>query len=368
MPCTSPLPAWRPAGSSGRPQIFKGEHGEFEAFCKSRPELVESFFLDCGGCLSCRIAKQRDLAVRAMHESVLWPEDQAWFVTLTYNDEHLPPGGTLEPRDLTLFLKRFRKRHGAGIKYLGCGEYGENGTLRPHYHLCLWGHSFTDRKRWKLTYPKFPGGPRYWLYRSADLERAWSTKSGPIGHAWLGKLTHSSAAYVASYTTKKLNGHKQNLALLRSDGRKVWRVTPEFSRISRGGRAGKGLGYGFYERYFTDLFPKDFVVHPRTGRKLPVPRYYRRQLEEDPRFCRRVLARELREKRIARASDIWEDTPELRAARDATLRSERKLYGHPDDYERLDSAARDRVNRFDKPRREIPGTDALANQIREATR
>lgn len=311
MPCTAPLPAWRPSVAGGRPRI--GETARTD---------VETFRLDCGQCLSCRIARQRDWAVRAVHETVISGARRAAFLTLTYNDAHLPPDGGLRRRDLTLFLKRFRKAHGAGIRYLAAGEYGD-ARLRPHYHLALWGHEFTDKQAWKRT----RRGDT--LYRSEALDRAWTCPkcSGPIGHTWLGNLEFASAAYVAGYVTKKVTGGPSFYSYLRlnPDGEMV-SVEPEFSVMSRR----PGLGAEFYRRFRSDLFPKDYV-HVQKGdtvKRYPVPRYYRKLLEaDDPE-----MAQACKDKRQAEALARAEaDTPALRQARDATARGFRDLYGHPAD-------------------------------------
>lgn len=361
MACTSPLPAWRPAGSGGRPRIEKA--GWTGLAAREASSDVETFRLDCGSCLSCRIAKQRDLAVRAVHQTVISGEENAWFATLTYNDAHLPHDCGLSKEDLRNFMKRFRKAHGSGIKVLGCGEYGDFGTRRAHYHLALWGHSFSDRTPWQPT----PKG--HMLYRSAALEAAWSCPkrncSQPIGHCWLGNLTYESAAYVAGYTTKKIGGSQAFYAYLRydKDGEMV-SVQPEFHTVSRGGRNGKGLAYEFYERYFSDLFPKDYTHIPsrkaKNGMKqVPVPRYYRKLLEKD----HPEMAALLKERRVVFAREMAEDTEELRIARDATVRAERRLYGHPEDEDHVDGAAEELLARH--RRRVLPRGDyeALARDV-----
>lgn len=363
MPCTSPLPAWRPKGAGGQPKIEKGGFANLAQRAASGD--VETFKLDCGGCLSCRIAKQRDLAVRAYHETLLHGEEKSWFLTLTYADEFLPFDRGLNKRDLQLFLKRFRKANGAGLKYMACGEYGDFGTRRAHYHIALWGHEFKDRRRWKMTPPKYPGGPRYWLYRSKTLEKAWTDPSSgrPIGHAWLGALTYSSAAYVAAYTTKKLTGSKSYWHYLRADANgDVGQVAPEFVTVSRGGRTGKGLGYEYYRRFYTDLFPKDFVVHPKTGRKLPVPKYYRRKLEQEfPDAAAPIKAA-----RIAFAEQMQEDSPELRRARHDTLVGLRtKIYGHPDDSDHVDEAGRAALSRLSGRALEAGDYTALSRDVHQ---
>lgn len=329
MPCTAPNPAWRPSGAGGRPRIGEPPPGD----------SADVFRLDCGQCLSCRIARQRDWAIRSVHETQMAGEDFSSFLTLTYNPTHLPENGALCRADLRNFLKRFRKRHGRGIRYLAAGEYGDVG-LRPHYHLAFWGHRFADRTPWKRT------KQGHTLYRSKALERAWSCPDckEPIGHAWLGSLTFESAAYVAGYVTKKLTGPLSWEAHLRltEDGKLV-SVPEEFAVMSRGRRSDGqgGIGYRFYRRYFSDLFPSDFVHLKKqngTVRKYPVPRYYRKLLEqENP-----TLAEDLKARRKAAAlSRCVEDSPDLRRARDATIRGERALFGHPDDRSRVDGAVRD---------------------------
>ena len=59
----------------------------------------------------------------------------AFFLTLTYDNEHLPPGAELSKRDLQLFIKRLRKRN-PGIRYFAVGEYGSQKG-RPHYHAVI---------------------------------------------------------------------------------------------------------------------------------------------------------------------------------------------------------------------------------------
>lgn len=74
------------------------------------------------------------------------------FVTLTYDNEHLPPNCSLRFEHLALFWKRLRKRV-PNIKYFASGEYGET-TLRPHYHAIIFGLTEANRRdvyeSWKM--------------------------------------------------------------------------------------------------------------------------------------------------------------------------------------------------------------------------
>lgn len=90
-------------------------------------------FVPCGKCAFC-IKKTIDAwCLRLGHEMEI--SSSAFFLTLTYDNEHLPPGEELSKRDLQLFIKRLRKVN-PGIRYFAIGEYGsEKG--RPHYHAVI---------------------------------------------------------------------------------------------------------------------------------------------------------------------------------------------------------------------------------------
>lgn len=94
-------------------------------------------------------------ALRMCHENKYWEE--SCYLTLTYDDEHLPINGNLQKRDVQLFLKRIRKDiEPRKIKYFACGEYGEKFG-RPHYHLIIFGLPATDTlflKHWDKGFIK----------------------------------------------------------------------------------------------------------------------------------------------------------------------------------------------------------------------
>lgn len=168
----------------------------------------------CGQCLPCRINKARNWTHRLLLEAL--DHGKACFVTLTYDEDNLPPNGTLVPKDVTKFFKRlrwlfdeqdqkdaerclvprFRK-----ARYYYCGEYGEN-TGRPHYHIALFGVCQTE----------------------TDLvTKAWGN-----GNVFMGDLNKNSIQYIAGYILKGMvnENSKKNREYLR--GRH-----PEFQRMSR---------------------------------------------------------------------------------------------------------------------------------------
>lgn len=147
-----------------------------------RPIRIKSgLMVPCGHCVACRIARTREWAVRLYHEKSSWKETS--FVTLTYDDDHLPVNNSLSKRELQLFFKRLRKQIVTNkIKYYACGEYGEN-TDRPHYHAIIYGFDGCSVKGSDL------------------LKDEW-----PLGFVKCGSVTFDSCRYVCQYVQKKYDG------------------------------------------------------------------------------------------------------------------------------------------------------------------
>jgi len=102
------------------------------------------------------------------------------------------------------------------------------------------------------------------VYRSATLEALW-----PFGFSSVGDVTFESAAYVARYITKKVTGSlaRDHYTRVDSDG-VVVEVEPEFTHMS----LKPGIGSTWIEKYYKEVFPRDFVVV--RGVKCKPPRYY----------------------------------------------------------------------------------------------
>lgn len=98
----------------------------------------------CGRCPACLSRRRSSWSFRLREEVKV--ADSCYFITLTYNDEHLPyrriEGSDdlvpcVEKSDVQLFLKRLRKHiEPYKIRYFVVSEYGPR-TLRPHYHMLL---------------------------------------------------------------------------------------------------------------------------------------------------------------------------------------------------------------------------------------
>lgn len=236
--------------------------------------------LPCGQCIGCRLERSRQWAMRCLHESSLY--DRNSFITLTYDDEHIPPGGSLWYPDFQRFMKRLRKHIKAPVRFYMGGEYGEN-TARPHYHACLFGYDFPD----KVYFRKSPSGEK--LYTSAFLESIW-----PYGLSSIGNVTFESAAYIARYCVSKVTGdaakdHYSCSEYVDADGVIRDSVEPEFNHMS----LKPGIGAAWLEKYQTDVFPRDYVIV--NGVKVKPPKYYDTLFERDNslEFSEIVARREL---------------------------------------------------------------------------
>ena len=261
MPCYTPLKAYRSADeltSGGKRAIkFKLEARTVDKKGAENFGTLSELFLPCGQCIGCRLERSRQWAIRCLHESEL--HEQNSFLTLTIDQEKLKPTEqhllvTLQKNLVQKFIKRLRKSiYPKKISYYYCGEYGEN-YARPHYHICLFGHDFNDKQ-----FHKKVGGNI--LYRSDSLNALWG-----YGHCLIGDVTFDSAAYVARYITKKINGPK-------ADEHYCGRL-PEYTNMSKK----PAIGLRWIEKYKSDVYPSDEVI--LKGRKVRPARYYDKYLEK----------------------------------------------------------------------------------------
>lgn len=240
--------------------------------------------LPCGQCLGCRLNHAESWAIRMVHESR--GHDENSFLTLTYNDEHLPVHNNLDYRALTLFIKRLRKAlsytpYKNKVKYYAVGEYGEKFS-RPHYHVILFGFDFSYKLRYKgienhLTDEYQKNGKLYREY--SFLNDLWS-----MGKCNVGDVNYNTCMYVAKYVTKKVNGRNKDshYTKLLSDGELV-EYTPEKSYMSRKNAIGKE----WLTRFWSDVYPHDHVIHE--ARRFKVPKYYDKWLEKnDPSLYEQI--------------------------------------------------------------------------------
>ena len=90
-----------------------------------KPVLIKGVFFPCGKCYECLRRRQYYFVSRVLFESS--QHSQKCFLTLTYDDEHLPPSRLDEVRNIQLFVKRLRKdlaKSDIHIRYICSLEYG----------------------------------------------------------------------------------------------------------------------------------------------------------------------------------------------------------------------------------------------------
>lgn len=102
----------------------------------AKPLFINFQPVPCGTCYECQMRKRAEWDLRLRVES---KSAEAFFVTLTMDDEHYE---TPAKRTLQSFFKTLRN-HGLKFKYYAVAEFGER-TGRGHYHLCLFVREWSD--------------------------------------------------------------------------------------------------------------------------------------------------------------------------------------------------------------------------------
>lgn len=248
--------------------------------------------IPCGQCIGCRIRQREDWTTRIELEARDYPKEEVWFITLTYDDDHVPgmivktgevmrkvqytwkPGEKrpssvqiLLYEDIQKFLKRLRKAYRGKLRYFVAGEYGEQ-TARPHYHMILYGWRPTDLKDlYKIHHNGY--------YTSKWLENLWR-----MGQIQIAQAVPETYRYVAGYVTKKMyeiDGKKANAYYELGQ-------TKPFACMS----LKPGLGDHYYQEHKAEIWRKGYI-QCTNGKQAQIPRYYEKQMEaENPERLWRI--------------------------------------------------------------------------------
>ena len=244
-----------------------------------------------------------------MHEAQM--HERNCFLTLTYDQEHLPKGGSLDLRHWQLFAKALRNAVGP-FRFFQCGEYGERSG-RPHYHAALFGLDFHDARSFVRT---TPNGDR--LYRSDLVDAKWGR-----GICRIGELTFDSAAYVARYITKKMTGPNADpfhyvdyeTGVVREPERATMSLKP-------------GIGEPWFSKFADDVYPSDEVIV--NGKRCAPPKYYDVLRERTHPEQMQEIKNARAVKSLAHAKDL---TPERLRVREEVRILNQKFWGRePADY------------------------------------
>lgn len=207
----------------------------------------DNAYVPCGKCPSCVGRRTSNWSFRLMQEERY--AQSCWFITLTYDNAHLPRTAngfkTLRKKDVQNFFKRLRKLHGTSkIKYYVAGEYGGK-TRRPHYHIILF---------------------------NADVKKiapAWNINGKGMGDIFYGSVTGASVGYCLKYLSKDKSGKLHS-----RDDRQC-----EFQLQS------KGLGLCYLTPAMVRWHRQDLVermyCNSEAGGKIPMPRYYKGRIYSD---------------------------------------------------------------------------------------
>lgn len=231
-------------------------------------KMHEFLQIPCGKCIGCRMDYSRSWADRMTYH-VLGKEPFSYFITLTYDDDHIDDLDHSENYDLyalrfddmTDFIKKLRNKfRDAEIDYYYSGEYGDQ-QFRPHFHMIAYNLDISDLEFWKLN---DNGDP---IYTSEVLHGLWKKGIVAVSHySWRG------AAYTASYVEKKRDGR------LQIEYEAVG-LTPEKCRMSRR----PGIAHDYYCENYEDIWKNNGLAVPRDVNKsghLGIPRYFRKLAEK----------------------------------------------------------------------------------------
>lgn len=206
----------------------------------------------CGHCWQCRRESSLDTAVRAQHESHYWTH--SFFLTLTYDNLHLPKNSSLSRPHITAFVRELKRN--MDIMIFGCGEYGGKFG-RPHYHLILFSNHDIH---------------------SEEYQKHWS-----FGHIDVGECTPASIAYVCKYSVKKVLGPAAH-SYYADRG-----IIPEFGIFPKR----PAMGRKWLEDNLQHIISNNFVYYNNSKRR--IPRYYKKilaALKPEAALSKSILAQQ----------------------------------------------------------------------------
>lgn len=278
--------------------MFNAKTGKYQfqgrsQYCgdfKDKPALI----IPCGNCPECRNKWRTQLAQRVRWELLNY-KNNCCFITLTVNKyciDEVFPNRSLSHEYFQLFMKRLRRhleyRGFTGkIKYLMCGEYGENENHRPHYHAIIFGWRPSPNEL------KYVGSSEkgFEQYTTDMLQELWkkvgATKEEidefnndpeykniikvngkkydylPLGFVKVGvKVTEHTAPYMAKYICKYAEIKTAEFELNGEKVRKPYLIYPK-----------KRMGIEYFIEHIDQIINNGYILDSR-GHKVGIPRSY----------------------------------------------------------------------------------------------
>lgn len=266
------LNKWEKAadGHLFHPAIIIGEEqkNDLETLQKYSGGHYKKEIIPCRNCIGCKLDSSREWANRGYLEAQNYDKDEVWFVTLTYDEDHIHMPeiietkegftftkeewwkGNLELHDLQLFFKNLRKKcPGIKLKYMAAGEYGEEGQ-RPHYHAIIYGLKLDTND---LYNPRIINNEVY--YQSKLIESCWVKREDDDtvtsrGISNVSQASWNTIAYTARYITKKINGNGSEELYAAMGQRK------EFFVCS----TRPGIGHDYYMQHKNEIYSTDSIT------------------------------------------------------------------------------------------------------------
>lgn len=277
----------------GRPKML-GPYMTYAAKHRDTQRLIEAGKLiqvPCGHCEECAKNSAENWGTRCELEAKYY--EQSLFVTLTYDNEHLPvynaleektyrglknpidfeirgktyERGTLYKKDLALFLKRMnidavRKGYsetGKSCRYYACGEYGGK-RYRPHYHIIIFGLRPPDLTVNQMSKDGKKGIIHY--------KSEWLTEKWGMGIVDIEEANYGSARYVAGYATKK---HKE------AEFYEYLGIVKPYTTMSRR----PGIAYQYWNDYRDEIYKEGAdKIYLTGGKTVKPPKYFDRKEDE----------------------------------------------------------------------------------------
>lgn len=270
----------------------------------------------CGKCRVCSYSKLNDISARCALETYT-SRCAPLFVTLTYDNEHLPDGNNVSLDDIQKFLKLLRinlnrffatsyvdekgntKYSDAKIslRYLYSSEYTPSNK-RPHYHLLIWNVPYIPNglsEYQKAFFAKRAIGYPAENYSSARPNR-FDNILGLSHNCPISSNINCDLGRIYGYDTlKKLiwcswkKGFIQ-CSVSKDAGKYVAKYIGKGSQVPSGRvptfvrwSTRRGLGFSAFDQCFKDLLLKNpsltqlTFLDPKVGsiQKVCIPKYYR---------------------------------------------------------------------------------------------
>ena len=215
-------------------------------------EISDIVEIPCGHCELCQKSRSKDWIIRIEKALEAFRKNHrqsfSYFITWTYDDDHLPlsPTTSMPSLDKQTFrhmfntIKNTEHLTADDFQYYAVGEYGDL-SARPHYHAIV----FTSK--------------------DIDWQHYWS-----FGHVEIGDVQPASIGYVTRYVDKKLGSY------IKKDDYELLGIEPIFSIMT------KGLGKDFIleriETYKDNPALLNCILG-QNGQKFNLPKYGKKKLD-----------------------------------------------------------------------------------------